>query len=242
MPAAGRPGVNRLVLFDIDGTLVLTGGAGARAMTQAFEQVFGQQAGASPASRLADVPMAGRTDTWIVAEMARICGVESDTESLQRFRDIYISHLAREIHRPGPRKGVLPGVREALEALARRDGTHVALLTGNFVSGARVKLEYFDLWRYFLCGAFAEDAPDRNALFAHALARVEACGGPALQPSEVVIVGDTPLDIGVAVAAGARSVGVATGSYDIDALRNSGADVALEDLGDLAAALDAFGV
>lgn len=232
----------KLVLFDIDGTLVLTGGAGARAMMQAFEQVFGHRSGAGPTRSLAGVPMAGRTDTWIVGQMSRLYGVESDPESLRQFHDTYVTLLAREIHLPGPRKGVLPGVREVLEALTIRDGTHLALLTGNFAAGARIKLEHFDLWRYFLCGAFAEDAPDRNALFPRALARVQACGGPGFAPSEVVIVGDTPLDIEVARAGGARSVGVATGSFDVDTLRNSGADVALEDLSDLPAALEALGV
>lgn len=233
--------MTRLVLFDIDGTLVLTGGAGARAMAQAFEHVFGAQAGASPSSRLAGVPMAGRTDTWIVGEMSRIYGVESDAASLQRFHDIYVTHLAREIHAPGPRKGVLPGVRDLLDALAVRDDAHLALLTGNFAAGARVKLEYFDLWRYFRTGAFAEDAPDRNGLLARALSRVSAEGGPAVEPSEVVIVGDTPLDVGVALAGGARSVGVATGNYDTAALLASGAHAVLEDLSDLPAVLEAFG-
>ncbi len=230
----------KLILFDIDGTLVLTGGAGARAMTQAFEDVFGDEMGTANRAAIAKVPMAGRTDTWIVAEMSRMYGLRYDARSLQQFHDIYIAHLTREIHVPGPRKGVLPGVRAVLDAIAAP--AHLALLTGNFAEGARVKLEYFDLWRYFRCGAFAEDAPDRNGLFAQALARVRASGGPVVQPAEVVIVGDTPLDVGVAIAAGARSVGVATGSYNADALRASGADVALEDLSDLPAVLDAFGL
>lgn len=232
--------VTRLILFDIDGTLVLTGGAGARAMTLAFEQVFGDHGGADVRSRLAGVPMAGRTDTWIVGEMARLYGAVSDAASLRRFHDIYVSLLAREIHEPGPRKGVLPGVQPLLEALATRDAP-MALLTGNFAEGARLKLEYFNLWRYFPAGAFAEDAPNRNALFARALSRVAANGGPTVDPAEVVIVGDTPLDVGVAVAAGARSVAVATGSYDAAALLASGADVVLEDFSDLPAALDALG-
>lgn len=232
----------KLVLFDIDGTLVLTGGAGARAMTHAFAHVFGHQIGTGAASELAGVPMAGRTDTWIVGEMSRILGVACDADSMQRFHDVYVAQLAREIILPGPRKGVLPGVNGVLDALAQRADTHVALLTGNFAAGARLKLEYFDLWRRFPCGAFAEDAPDRNALFARALDRVEACGGPALNASEVVVVGDTPLDVDVALAAGARSVGVATGSYSLDVLRDSGADAVLEDLGDLTASLGALGV
>jgi phosphoglycolate phosphatase-like HAD superfamily hydrolase len=211
-------------------------------MTQAFEHVFGPLDGSSSMSKLAGVPMAGRTDTWIVSEMARIYGVVSDATSLGRFHDVYISHLSREIQLPGPRKGVLPGVRPLLEELQERDGVHLALLTGNFAAGARVKLEHFDLWRYFPCGAFAEDSPHRNDLLAHALTRVEACGGPLVQPSEVVVVGDTPHDVGVALAAGARAVGVATGSFDTLALRESGAHATLEDLSDLTAALEAFGL
>src|SRR5262249_6504559 len=108
----------------------------------------------------------------------------------------------------------------------------------NFAAGARIKLQYFDLWRYFPCGAFAEDAPDRNALYACALGRVQS--GAALSPSEVVVIGDTPHDIEVARQAGARGVGVATGSFDPDQLRDAGADAVLEGLSDLAAVWDAF--
>ena len=233
--------MNKLILFDIDGTLVLTGGAGARAMTLAFEEAFDVPAGTF-ALGAAGVPMAGRTDTWIVNEMSRRCGAIVEPAALSRFHDIYVAHLVREIRQPRPRKGVLPGVRRVLDSLSSRPDVHLALLTGNFSAGARVKLEHFDLWRYFPCGAFAEDAADRNGLLAHALTRVAACGGPAFLPSQAVIVGDTPFDVGVATAGGAKSLAVATGSFDAASLRASGADVVLEDLSDLEKVVGALGL
>jgi phosphoglycolate phosphatase len=222
-------------LFDVDGTLVLTGGAGARAMSRAFEDVFGVGDG------LSGVPMAGRTDAWIVAQALSAHGLSCDAEALRHFRARYLTHLRREMHQPGPRKGVMPGVRPLLDALAARNDAFLALLTGNIELGARVKLEYFDLWRYFRCGAFGEAALERNGLLSTALARVEACGGPSPRPSDVVVVGDTPLDVAVARAGGARSVAVATGSYDVVTLGATGADVVLEDFSDLLAALEALG-
>jgi phosphoglycolate phosphatase-like HAD superfamily hydrolase len=228
--------VTRLILFDIDGTLVLTGGAGGRAMARAFEEVFGLQHG------MASISMAGRTDAWIVAQMAANHGLACTPDIFERFHQAYIGHLTEEIHKPGPQKGILPGVREVLEALAAHSGAHLALLTGNFERGAQIKLEYFDLWRYFAAGAFGDRTHDRNSLLATALARVAAGGGPAITPAETVIVGDTPLDVAVAIAGGARSLAVATGSYDAAALRASGADVVVEDLMDVEAVLEGLGL
>ena len=114
--------------------------------------------------------------------------------------------------------------------LVRRDDVYLALLTGNYEDAARIKLEYFDLWRYFRCGAFGDDAPDRNGLLPKAMAAIRECGGPEVAPLEIVVVGDTPLDVACAAASGARSLAVATGGYDVDALRAAGADVVLQDL------------
>jgi phosphoglycolate phosphatase len=225
----------KLILFDIDGTLCLTGGAGGRAMLRAFEDVFGfNNDGKS-------ISMAGRTDAWIVAQLAAQHGLSSDAASLQRFKDAYIGHLSREIHSPGPRKGVLPGVRPLLDRLTERNEGCLALLTGNFERGARLKLEYFDLWRYFTCGAFGDQLEERNLLLGEAIVRAAACGWPQVDPSEVLVIGDTPLDVAVAVAGGARSLAVATGDYTVDALRASGADVVVEDLSDEDAVWQALG-
>jgi phosphoglycolate phosphatase len=204
-------------------------------MARAFEDVFGVRDG------FRGVPMAGRTDAWILAQAVAAYDLRCDTEMVRRFRERYLTHLEDEVHRPGPRKGVMPGVRPLLDALAARHDAFLALLTGNVEQGARVKLEYFDLWRYFRCGAFGDSVLERNGLLATALANAEACGWPPMRPSEVVVVGDTPLDVAVARAGGVRSVAVATGSYNTVMLGASGADVVLEDFSDLRAALEAFG-
>lgn len=228
--------MTKLLLFDIDGTLISTGGAGGRAMARAFEDVFGFSNG------LGSISMAGRTDAWIVSQMVAEHGLASNSDALTRFESTYVRHLAREVHEPAHQKGILPGVRELLDQLAGRDDVYLALLTGNFHRGARIKLEYFDLWHYFPTGAFGDDSHDRNGLLWKALANVEAAGGPKVRPSEVVIIGDTPLDVAVAVAGGARSLGVATGSYDVDTLLESGADAALLDLTDHGRVLAALGL
>lgn len=228
--------MTKLILFDIDGTLVLTGGAGGRAMARAFDEVFGFSNG------LGSISMAGRTDAWIVSQMIAEHGLASDTARLKQFHDVYVTHLLREVHEPGPQKGILPGVNPLLEVLAGRDDVYLALLTGNFHRGAQIKLEYFNLWHYFPTGAFGDDSHDRNGLLWKALANVEAAGGPKVRPSEVAIVGDTPLDVAVAVAGGARCLGVATGSYDVDTLLESGADHALLDLTDRRAVVAALGL
>jgi phosphoglycolate phosphatase-like HAD superfamily hydrolase len=214
---------------------VLTGGAGARAMASAFEDVFGVRQG------LAGIPMAGRTDAWILQQAATTHQVAFDTARARLFRESYLAKLATEVHEPGPRKGIMPGVRELLDQLRDRDDVYLALLTGNLESGARVKLEYFDLWRYFQCGAFGDDVHDRNKLLEVALERVRASGGPS-RPSEVIVVGDTPLDVAVAKAGGARSIAVATGGYDAATLAATGADIVLENFSDLVATLTALGL
>lgn len=225
----------RIVLFDIDGTLVLSGGAGRRAMARAFTDIFAIR------DALRDVSFAGRTDAWIVTDAARRHGLAAGVPDLARFRDRYLSYLTSELQQPGEGlKGAMPGVRQLLDALAGRPDVFLALLTGNFELGAKAKLEYFDLWRYFRCGAFGDEAVNRNHLVPEALARVRACGGLDPNPDDVVVVGDTPLDIACAAAAGARSVAVATGGYDETTLEAAGADVVLPDFTDLQRSMDAI--
>lgn len=193
-------------------------------MARAFEDLFA----VSDAFR--GIEMAGRTDTWILSSAAAAHGILPP--SLNAFHDAYLAHLERELETPNPRKLVMPGIRPLLETLASRDDTYLALVTGNYEKAARLKLEHFDLWRYFQCGAFADDAPDRNSLVPKALARIRACGGPAARSIDVIVVGDTPHDVACARAAGVRSIGVATGPFSVEQLRDSGADLVFEDLGD----------
>ncbi|MGB2714116.1 MAG: HAD family hydrolase [Vicinamibacterales bacterium] len=224
--------MSKVVLFDIDGTLVLTGGAGMRAMNRACEDI----AGAIDA--LHEIPVAGRTDWIILHDAMRKLGKELEDELLATIRRRYVQHLQEEIqHRGHGVKSVLPGVRELLDQLASRDDVFLGLVTGNFEEGARIKLEYFDLWRYFRCGAYGDDAQDRNALVPFALERARACGLSTALAHDVLVVGDTPHDVACARAAGAMPVGVATGSYTLEEIRASGAEVVFPDLSDPAAFL-----
>jgi phosphoglycolate phosphatase len=203
-------------------------------MTRAFEELFAID------QAFHDVPMAGRTDAAILASAAAAHHIPADSPALAQFPDVYLRHLAIELDKPGPRKGVMPGVRPLLDLLSRRQDAYVSLLTGNYERAARLKLEYFDLWHYFSGGAFGDGAADRNGLVARALARIAAAGGPVVQATDVVVIGDTPLDIACAAAAGARAIAVATGSYTAEQLRAAGADVVFEDLSDTAAVLSTF--
>jgi phosphoglycolate phosphatase-like HAD superfamily hydrolase len=193
-------------------------------MTRAFEEIF------SIADAFRGIQMAGRTDASILANAAAAHAIPLDSPALARFPEVYLRHLETEIPKRGPRFGIMPGIRELLDALSDRDDAYLALLTGNYETGAQLKLEHFDLWRYFRCGAFGDGAADRNGLVPKALARVAACGGPAFAPSESIVIGDTPLDVACAKAGGARSIAVATGNHTVDQLRAAGADIVFEDL------------
>jgi phosphoglycolate phosphatase len=203
-------------------------------MTLAFDELF------SVRDAFRGIPMPGRTDAAILTDAATAHGIPADSAVLARFPHVYLQHLSRELEKPGPRKGVMPGIRPLLETLAARDDVHLALLTGNYEAAAQLKLQYFDLWQYFRGGAFGDDAPDRNRLLPRAVAHVASSGGPVVAACEAVVIGDTPLDVACARASGARMVAVATGSHNVDELRRAGADVAFEDLSDTEAVLRAM--
>jgi phosphoglycolate phosphatase-like HAD superfamily hydrolase len=222
----------RVILFDIDGTLVLTGGAGMRAMNRACEDLVRSE------NAMAGVTFAGRTDWSILDDILRNHGRALDEALLDELRARYVTHLAEEIQLPGRGvKDVMPGIRELLEALAPRADVRLGLLTGNFLEGARIKLEYFDLWKYFPWGAFGGDAANRNDLVPIALARAHAYGIDAVAPARVLVVGDTPNDVECALVAAATPIAVATGSYSVEQLRAAGASLVFPDFSDTAAFL-----
>jgi phosphoglycolate phosphatase len=225
--------VNLLVLFDIDGTLVLTGRAGVRGMNLAFGDLHGE-------SRALDgVAIAGRTDRAIVTDAMRKIGVEPTDEAVAALRQAYIERLRVEITRPTEHPSlVLPGIAPLLDALADRPGVVTALLTGNFIDGATVKLRHFGLWERFAFGAFGDDHVDRRALVPVAMEQARAAGSPVSAPDRIVIIGDTPHDIDCAKAHGARAIGVATGSSSRAELSEAGADLALDTLEPLDQVLD----
>jgi phosphoglycolate phosphatase-like HAD superfamily hydrolase len=217
----------KLVLFDIDGTLVLTGGAGIRAMNRAGEAVLGL-------SNLLDgIPVAGRTDWIILHDALTKAGHDLDEDLFVRMREAHHRYLREEIAQPGEGvKDVMPGIRALLPALQSRDDMSLGLLTGNFEEAARIKLGHFDLWDYFRCGAFGDDAADRNELVPFAVDRAREGGLGSFDYGDVVVIGDTPHDVACAVAVGAMPVAVATGNFTVDQLRATGAPIVLKDLSD----------
>ena len=228
--------MSKIVLFDIDGTLVLTGGAGLRAMNRVCRDVLGIE------NALDGVPVAGRTDWIILSDALARAGHTLDAAGLDALRTPYVQLLAEEIEKPGQgAKAVMPGIDTLLDDLDRRSDIFLGLVTGNFRDAARIKLEHFGLWRYFRCGAFGDDASDRNALVPLALGRAEACGLSGAADHDVVVVGDTPHDVACARAAGARAVAVATGTFSADQLRACGADAVFDDLSDTPRVVQALG-
>lgn len=200
------------VLFDIDGTLISTAGAGRAALNAAMQEEF---AVAEPAN----VPVSGRTDRGIARNLFRAHDLADNEENWLRFRRSYLHHLQREL----PARGgeVLPGITQLLSHLIDRGDLQLGLLTGNIREGARLKLEYYDLFRHFAFGGFGDQHADRDLVAAAALAAShEHAGrrGLAIDTDRVWVIGDTPLDVTCARAIGARVAAVATGSFDRAAL------------------------
>lgn len=223
-----------LVLFDIDGTLVLTGRAGVRALGRALDEVAGRT------GLMDGVAFAGRTDRAIITDALGAVGVQPADQMYADVRDRYCTYLSREVHSDSPHpKLVLPGVRDALDRLAPLEeagAVAVGLLTGNFARGAEIKLAYFDLWRRFGFGAFGDVHVDRRALVPLAIEAAARAGAGAFQPEHLVIVGDTPADVDCAHAHGAKAIAVATGLYNLEQLRATGAEAVVSDLSEWDAA------
>ena len=225
-----------LLLFDIDGTLILSGRAGLRALDYAFEAVTGVP------DAFRGINAAGRTDGSLIEEAAARAGIDLTADAHDRIASSYFERLAGEILLPGEgRKQIMPGVRPLIDTLMTRDDTVLALLTGNFRTSARIKLEHFDLWSPFQFGAFADDASDRDRLVPVALRRAREAGHDPRE-ERVIVIGDTPLDVQCARAGGVRAIGVATGSHSVRELQEAGADGVFEDLSDTKRVLRALGL
>ena len=184
------------------------------------------------ANALDGIVVPGRTDTIIVSEVLGRAGLGSRPELAEAFKRAYIRCLEEELPRAPARQGVLPGVVRLLDRLAETSGCTTALLTGNYLETARIKLEHFGLWRYFAFGAFGGDAAERAGLVGVALARARARGMPDVTSRGVVIVGDTPLDVACGQANRTRTLAVATGGAPTDELTAAGADLVVDDLSD----------
>jgi phosphoglycolate phosphatase-like HAD superfamily hydrolase len=220
--------VSLVWLFDVDGTLLLTQGAGRDALSLALRDAFGVE------DDLTSIPFAGRTDTLILSDMLARHGLELRDGERERFWGRVTAHM-RALMDP-PRGGLLPGVRSLLDTMGDEPGWVRALLTGNVAEMARIKLEAFGVYDAFAWGAFGDEAPDRNELAKLAVRRAAERHG--VSPARCVVVGDTEHDIACARAAGAKVVAVATGSQSSEVLAAREPDLLVDDLVDAAAVLD----
>ncbi|MBN1543620.1 HAD hydrolase-like protein [candidate division KSB1 bacterium] len=215
-----------LLLFDIDGTLILSGGAGFRAMTQAFADLYG------PTDAFDGVELAGRTDTSIFQDALKKYDIPDDDGRLELFKSRYFELLPHEIGKTEGNKRIMPGVEPLLQRLVQLPNVALGLLTGNWEVSGRIKLGHFALAKYFSFGAFADDSAIRADLLPFAVARYEKQTGRCVQPEQVFVVGDTPADILCAKPHGAVSVAVAAAHYSADQLREHQPDYLFDDLQD----------
>ncbi|MBV9213940.1 MAG: HAD family hydrolase [Actinobacteria bacterium] len=211
------------VLFDIDGTLITSGGAGALAWREAFEDLYGIPA---DIGRFSD---AGMTDPEVGRlTFAAVIGREPTARELARVLAKRQRHLPAAVAASTGYR-VLPGVRERLEQL-HDEGYLLGLTTGGTEAAAHIKLARGDLNHFFSFGGYGSDSEARTELTRRAIERAGNMLGHAVEPARVAVVGDTPLDIEAAHGAGARGIGVATGHFSVEQLREAGADAALETL------------
>jgi phosphoglycolate phosphatase-like HAD superfamily hydrolase len=231
--------LRRLVLWDIDGTLVQAGEVGRDIFTEAFQAVLGRDPDQATAKALV---MAGRTDPEIALEFLTAHEVAEGATHLPAFSEALVTALAAKAAVIRERGRALPGAREALVALAKTDGVVQSLLTGNLQPNALLKLASFELDGYldFEVGGFGSDHHHRPSLVEVARAKAERKYGTGFAGTATVLVGDTPLDVAAGRAGGARVVAVATGPFRADELRQTEADAVLADLRDTTAALAAI--
>jgi phosphoglycolate phosphatase-like HAD superfamily hydrolase len=213
----------RLILFDIDGTLIDSGGAGVRALDLAMRELF------SIENAFHGISMAGRTDTQIIRDGLDKYDLPAEG-TMDTVIHVYLGYLSREMQ--NDRKHVKPGIYEILAELQTLSNLATGLLTGNLEKGARIKLEPFRLNEFFPSGAFGSDDEDRNNLLPIAVNRFEQLYHKGITTSECILVGDTPRDVECAHVHGAICIGVATGPYSYDDLIEAGADHVVADLTD----------
>jgi phosphoglycolate phosphatase len=210
-------------LFDIDGTLLASGGAGKAALESALTGEFG-------VVLRTQIPYSGRTDRAIVRDLFRLHDLAETPENLQTLLDGYLRRLPDSLRQHNGH--ILPGIQTILEHLRTQPNVAVGLLTGNVRAGAQAKLGHFGLFEHFDFGGFGDHHFDRDDVAREALAAVHQCVGPHCTADRVWVIGDTPLDVQCARAIGARVVAVATGVHSYEELAPTRPDLLVRDLSD----------
>ena len=213
--------MSRLLLFDVDNTLLWSGGAGGKAMGLAFRDLFGID------DAFGRVEFSGRTDRYILTTALRQHGIDGNFDEHQaRFLERYYTHLPQTLRE---RQGkLMPGFPALLDDLSGRPDIRLGLATGNFSRAAQLKLAHYGIDGYFSGGGFGEESEERAVIVRRAIERL----GEGLPGAEAVVIGDTPHDISSAKANGAFAVGVATGGHSVEQLKESGADFVFQDFSD----------
>lgn len=224
--------MRHLLLFDIDGTLLISGGAGENALKDAMRDRFGVE------EDLSGIVLAGATDALIARKLLAKHHLPDTTENISALLDSYLHHLAGRM--PRHTGTLLPGIVELLERLKDRSDCVLALLTGNLRRGAEIKLSHYGVWDYFGFGAFADDHHDRNELGPFARTRAHELHGEEFPPERIFVIGDTPKDIECGRAIGAKTVAIATGHYPVTDLAEHRPDFLFADLSDTDAVLRAL--
>jgi phosphoglycolate phosphatase len=217
----------KLLLFDVDGTILLTGGAGVRGMERAGVLCFGDQ------FSLKQVSVAGGLDPLIYVEATALAGVDNAHLHHDRFRDTYLEELRVNLAANGDKTRLLPGIGELIRDLRGRPGVTLGLVTGNYTAAIPIKLGAVGLDpAWFVVTAFGDEAPNRPALVALARDRYRHMTGRDISGHDTIVIGDTPHDVTCAHANGCKCLAVATGLFNVDDLRKAGADVVVPDLAD----------
>lgn len=216
--------IKKLLLWDIDGTLISTGMAGVNAFLLAIEKVFGIQ------TTRDGVEFAGRTDIRIMHSMFKKLSIAATVENLENLKKAYFQCLAEEL--PRHQGKVHPGILEILQESQKRKDIVLGLLTGNLSRAAELKLTHYKIWHFFEFGVFADDSMDRNELGPIALRRAMEKYKHEFAPKNVLIIGDTPHDIECGKVIGAQTIAVATGGYSYEKLQPHSPTILFHDLKD----------
>ena len=222
----------KLLLFDIDGTLLTSGGAGEGALKDAMRERFGIE------EDLVGITLAGATDALIARLLIEKHSLPYTVENTSALLDCYLRHLPQRM--PNHAGRLMPGILELLNTLKGNRECTLALLTGNLRRGAEIKLSHYGVWDYFEFGAFADDHHDRNELGHFARARAFDLHGIEFAPENICVIGDTPRDIECGRAIGAKTAAIATGNYSSRELQEHQPDILFADLSDTNAVISAL--